>query len=758
LAWSVEVVSLIDIGIHVEGEPERLEATLQSLRRYGPGHVRPIVLLDQSLAVPKCEALIVSVRAGGAVALNALLDVSSSRLVALFENGARVAWGALDRLARVVRGDVAIAGPSTNLAWNEQRRSDAPTALARDELVERYSRSLAVRMGTTTRELSPLYSLGDFCYLARRDVLLALGGADEGFGAGPCWEMDLNIRAKRAGHRGLWVPGAYVHRAPISERRLAREAALLEISKRQYQDRYCGARLRGEKNDYRDHCRGSACPNFALVSFSAVPTKSTALIAKETDLALNASAPLVTCIMPTRDRPLFVVEAVKNFLAQDYPRKELVVVDDGENPVGALLPDDDRIVLVRLREALTVGEKRNIACERASGEIIAHFDDDDWYPASRLSTQVNALLERGAAISGTSRLHFLDARGGRAWLYSRPGACWVAGSTLVYRRSYWREHHFAPVSIGEDSRFLASGGKAVALVDIADPSLCVAMIHNRNTSPKRPAAPLWRPVALHTLRLLLGDRLRAYREALEAVALPLVSCVMATFDRPSFVALALAGFDAQTYPNKELVIVDDGTRSVEAIAEGRVDVRYHRLHRRASIGEKRNVGNSLAQGEIVCLWDDDDWYSPERIRYQTLPILYDEADLTGLKSAFLMFLPTGEVWSATDALHRSMFEGDVAGGTLTYGRAIAQRIRYPSTNLGEDASLIRRALRLGFRLKRLENGGRFIYMRHDHNTWLFELGSFLDSKGWHRASAPAGFEPSLLAAYQAAGGAAMIDA
>jgi glycosyltransferase involved in cell wall biosynthesis len=58
--------------------------------------------------------------------------------------------------------------------------------------------------------------------------------------------------------------------------------------------------------------------------------------------------PLISCIMPTRNRPQFVPQAVWYFLRQDYERRELVVVDDGRTPVRHLLPDDERIRYLRL--------------------------------------------------------------------------------------------------------------------------------------------------------------------------------------------------------------------------------------------------------------------------------------------------------------------------------------------------------------------------------------------------------------------------
>ena len=44
----------------------------------------------------------------------------------------------------------------------------------------------------------------------------------------------------------------------------------------------------------------------------------------------------------------FVPQAVRYFLRQDYPAKELIIVDDGPEPVSDLLPADDRIVYHRL--------------------------------------------------------------------------------------------------------------------------------------------------------------------------------------------------------------------------------------------------------------------------------------------------------------------------------------------------------------------------------------------------------------------------
>src|SRR5262249_26462386 len=70
---------------------------------------------------------------------------------------------------------------------------------------------------------------------------------------------------------------------------------------------------------------------------------------------------------------------------------------------------------------------------------------------------------------------------------------------------------------------------------------------------------------------------------------PLVSCIMPTHDRRPFVAQAIRYFHRQDYPNKELIVVDDGTDKVRDLAAAAPDVRYTELDERTSIGEKRNI-------------------------------------------------------------------------------------------------------------------------------------------------------------------------
>jgi glycosyltransferase involved in cell wall biosynthesis len=798
----------ICIGIYVHAEPERLARTLASLSANTSPETELLLLLDGVAlngnvlrALPQLQRLKKSATAeprGVAACFNRLANSATADIVVLLESGAQVAKGWLDHLLAALEANPrnGLAGPSTNNCWNEQcafpRRGGGGLEIAAT------ANEAARRFGKSARTLEPLYSLSDFCYVVRREVIASVGAADESYKLGPCWEMDYNVRAARAGWRGVWAGASYVHRQPFTGRRRSDEARYFEASKRHYQDKFCGGRLRGEKTDYRAHCRGDACPNFAppalieikhsvatrageiVVNAGVAPTVAgtarvpTALAKRQSPglkidqltqakgsgpisspLARVESGPLVSCIMPTYNRRAFVPQALRCFLRQDYPNRELVVIDDGSEPVADCVPESEHVRYLRLNEKLTIGAKRNFACEQARGEFIVHWDDDDWYPATRLSKQVAALIERGADVCGSSQVSFYDPANDRAWeyRYAGTGAGWVAGNTFAYRKSFWQRNKFQNLQVGEDSRFIWTNVKKI-ICDLREPTLSIAMVHAGNTSRKETSGIYWHKMPSEPLRLLLGDDLYFYRtaETARTAPWPLVSCIMPTYNRRAFVPQALEYFRRQDYPNRELIIVDDGNDPVGDLARDVPGVQYVRLPARKSIGAKRNLACARARGEIIAHWDDDDWYSNDRLRYQVMPIIAGTADLTGLENAFVLQLPTGEFWTTNQQLHRQLFVGNVHGGTLVYRKELlTQGLRYPEINLAEDAYLLHYATRRGMRLVRLSNPGVFVYVRHGRNAWReFAPGRFINPAGWQRIAEPPAFPAAALASYKAA--------
>jgi hypothetical protein len=80
---------------------------------------------------------------------------------------------------------------------------------------------------------------------------------------------------------------------------------------------------------------------------------------------------------------------------------------------------------------------------------------------------------------------------------------------------------------------------------------------------------------------------------------------------------------------------------------------------------------------------------------------------------------------------------------------LGEGLRYPETNLAEDAWLLQSAVSRGQRLLRLSNPGVFVYVRHDSNAWSeMAPGRFLNPTGWKRIAPPASMPASSLTSYR----------
>jgi glycosyltransferase involved in cell wall biosynthesis len=707
----------IAIGIHVYAEPERLEATLASLRAHagaasvlllpdGPDEVTRAALgriaLPQS---PSLEPL------GAPACFNRLAAASSAETVVFLESGAVIGPGAFEAMRAALDADptTGLAGPSTNRSWNEQ--GAFPNAPGTPEGVERTASAARERFGSACKSLEPLFSLADFCYMVRREAIDAIGAADEAYGLGPCWEMDYNVRAARAGFRGVWACSAYVYRAPFPARRTREEDRRFRASKQRYQDKFCGLRLAGMRPGYKNHCRGDACGNFApralvQLHLPLVPTDGAAPAASPPARIIE-ERPLVSCIMPTRDRGDFVRQSVDYFLRQDYPLRELLIVDDGPGDLSARIPTDERIRYVRLAPGLSIGAKRNRGCELARGGLIAQWDDDDWYAPSRLSAQLEPLLAGTADITGLRCDLFFDLPNWQFWrlkpeLHRRLFVEDVHGGTLAFKRTCWdRLSKYPDCSLAEDAAFLRRAVQSGArLCRMANDGHFIYLRHGANSwsfacgkyldpsgwlaaPPPELSAEDHAFYAAHSSRANAGP---GGSSEFEPAKGPLVSCIMPTCDRRFFVPQSIRYFLRQDYPHRELIVVDDGTDPIADLIPPDPRIRYLRLSRRQSIGAKRNLACEQSAGEVIVHWDDDDWMADWRLSYQVSSLAGAAGKSVCGLAGLLYFDPRlGHSWFYTYP------EGErrwVAGNTLCYHKHLWQQHRFPHIDAGEDTRFI----------------------------------------------------------------------
>lgn len=104
--------------------------------------------------------------------------------------------------------------------------------------------------------------------------------------------------------------------------------------------------------------------------------------------------PLVSVIMPAYNAQDFIREAICSVLEQDYPRLELIVVNDGSTDQTA---QEARVFGERVRvlekENGGAAAARNHGISAAQGELVAFLDADDIWLPGKLSAQVGYLMK-----------------------------------------------------------------------------------------------------------------------------------------------------------------------------------------------------------------------------------------------------------------------------------------------------------------------------------------------------------------------------
>ncbi len=487
----------ICVGVYVRDDAARLANTLKFLHEGTGVPIEIVVLADGIDAgtrrfVDGSTGLVVSSSEqaiGAAASFNRLLRERDADVYVFLESGSLVGPHWLARLCAALDAHPThgLAGPTTNMAWSVQ--GEFRNRAATDRNVSMLAREAAARFGDSWRSLAPLYCLADFCFAAKRSVVDAIGGADEGYGPGPCWEMDYALRAARAGFGVVWARGAYVFRHPFTRQRDRDEQAWLEPSKSRYQRKFCGQLLSGARAEIADHCRGENCPHFAPAHALAlrVPLDAAVPLAVIPIARLRPAEPLVSCIMPTHGRPEWVQQSIRYFQRQTYRARELIIIDNSRASSERDLPCDPRIRYVHRSQRMTIGAMRNLACDMARGEIIAHWDDDDWYGPTRLAAQVAPIIAGEADITALAGTPFFDVSRGQFWactpeLFARMFAHAVHGGTLVYaRRLFGASSRYPNVSIAEDAGFLrAAVTRGARLRPIDAGELFVYVRHGQN--------------------------------------------------------------------------------------------------------------------------------------------------------------------------------------------------------------------------------------------------------------------------------------
>ncbi len=188
--------------------------------------------------------------------------------------------------------------------------------------------------------------------------------------------------------------------------------------------------------------------------------------------------------------------------------------------------------------------------------------------------------------------------------------------------------------------------------------------------------------------------------------MPLVSVIIPTYNRAAFLRNAIESVLKQTFPDFEILVVDDASQvAVEEIVRECGDSRIRLLRHDRNRGEApaRNTGILYATGEYLAFLDDDDEWLPEKLEVQVSVLSRRPPSVGGVYTGFFVVEMTvgnilyTKIPTISGNIYPELLRHNVIGtpSTLMLRRACIEQVGLfdPSIVYGVDYDLYLRIAR-----------------------------------------------------------------
>ncbi len=187
--------------------------------------------------------------------------------------------------------------------------------------------------------------------------------------------------------------------------------------------------------------------------------------------------------------------------------------------------------------------------------------------------------------------------------------------------------------------------------------------------------------------------------------------------------VALACYEHQTYKNRELIIVDDGSAYPVTQPEA-ANTRIVRVQTGMPLGVKLNCGIDAGRGSLIMKMDDDDWYAPSYLETSVSALLQSERVVCQPTVVFHMGFLFFEL--KTWQIHESI-ENNVPGATLLFSKDQWRRRPFRPVPTDEDTWFYRDQIRFGAVSLPIDSRETYVAIRHSGHegtlghTWRHQL-------------------------------------
>lgn len=121
---------------------------------------------------------------------------------------------------------------------------------------------------------------------------------------------------------------------------------------------------------------------------------------------------LVSVIIPVHNAEKYIGEAIASAMAQTWPCKEIIVVDDGSTDRSLSIAQTYQCEWVKVISQPNKGASaaRNTGLKHATGDFIQFLDADDLLSEDKIELQIQALKKAPEKIAVCSTIHFTDGK------------------------------------------------------------------------------------------------------------------------------------------------------------------------------------------------------------------------------------------------------------------------------------------------------------------------------------------------------------
>ncbi len=343
-------------------------------------------------------------------------------------------------------------------------------------------------------------------------------------------------------------------------------------------------------------------------------------------IPVSFSRPKVSVVLSTYNDGHYLPIAMDSILKQTFQDFEFIIVDDASTDGTADIlskVDDPRIKIFRNSQNLGLTKSLNLGIRHARGKYIARMDADDISLPHRLETQVN-FLDKNAeyALIGSS-YYRMDEKGeinsllrvledDRSIKAGLKRQNWFAHGSVMMRRDAFQQvgGYDERFKFAQDYDLWLRMAKVYKVANIGEPLYCWRFTESSITKVRSAEQQYYANLAISEAEK------REAAEICPKLADPMVSVIVPTYNRPEMLVRTVRSILNQTYPNVEIIVVNDAGVDVESVVtslDQKGNITYVKHERNRGLAAARNTGIRLARGKYIAYLDDDDLFYPEHI-------------------------------------------------------------------------------------------------------------------------------------------------